>query len=162
MKVFFILCFLVGMSFQYDLNKDMKSKHDKFRSNHRVKSLKIDQTLVSYAEGCSKFYADQGENDHNCTEAQAYGENLAWAMTSNGPPPEQDAAKKAFNSWIAEENYYNYDTGKPHDKSLQTGHFTQVAWKGTKKIGCGTSENDEQKRTYTCCLYDPPGRHQFN
>jgi hypothetical protein len=36
-----------------------------------------------------------------------------------------------------------------------TGHFTQVVWKGTTKLGCGSNPSCGMK-TYVC-QYTPPG-----
>jgi hypothetical protein len=50
-----------------------------------------------------------------------------------------------------------YDFGRP-GFGMNTGHFTQVVWVGSKRLGCGVS---------TCrgmqvwvCNYDPPGNFE--
>ena len=40
-----------------------------------------------------------------------------------------------------------------------TGHFTQVVWKATKKIGCWSAEhpNKGMTRVFVACEYEPKG-----
>ena len=47
---------------------------------------------------------------------------------------------------------YNYR--KP-GFSMGTGHFTQVGWKGSTKLGCGSAKC--KGMTIWVCTYDPPG-----
>ncbi len=37
-----------------------------------------------------------------------------------------------------------------------TGHFTQIVWKGSERMGAGTSKS-EKGNMYACFKYDPPG-----
>jgi len=41
---------------------------------------------------------------------------------------------------------------------MNTGHFTQLVWKGSKQIGCGASCNNSNK-CYVTCNYYPPGNY---
>ena len=57
--------------------------------------------------------------------------------------------------WYGEVKQYAFPDG---GFSMETGHFTQVVWRGTTQLGCGVS---------TCrgmdiwvCEYDPPGNVQ--
>ena len=40
---------------------------------------------------------------------------------------------------------------------MDTGHFTQLVWKGTKKLGCASSQASETSNRYVVCNFDPPG-----
>lgn len=40
----------------------------------------------------------------------------------------------ATKEWYSEIKKYDYDDSKIH---LGTGHFTQVVWESSKKLGCG-------------------------
>ena len=37
------------------------------------------------------------------------------------------------------------------------GHYTQMVWKDTTKIGCGEASNTDV--TYLVCRYTPPGNY---
>lgn len=51
---------------------------------------------------------------------------------------------------------YNFAKGKFGQK---TGHFTQLVWQGTKRVGCGAvnCDNDDTQGWFLVCEYDPPG-----
>jgi len=57
--------------------------------------------------------------------------------------------------WYNEKDQYNFSNGQ---FSMNTGHFTQVVWISTKKLGCGISLNGN--RAYGTCSYIPPGNFQ--
>ncbi|KAF9906131.1 hypothetical protein EC991_000927 [Linnemannia zychae] len=75
----------------------------------------------------------------------SFGENLA-AGYSN--------FTTAVNGWYSEESQYNY---KKPGFAMNTGHFTQVVWKGTKSVGC--AKKACSKWTIYICNYDPPGNY---
>src|SRR5207237_896711 len=54
--------------------------------------------------------------------------------------------------WYAEVTHYRFPDG---GFSMTTGHFTQVVWRGTQRVGCGhTACNGND---IWVCQYDPPG-----
>merc|ERR1719327_622481 len=48
----------------------------------------------------------------------------------------------------------DYDFSNPGFKP-NVGHFTQVVWKSTTKLGCGTASDGPN--VYVTCRYDPGG-----
>jgi len=75
-----------------------------------------------------------------------YGENLA-AGTEGVLDPEA-----TVKMWYDEIAKYRFPNG---GFSMDTGHFTQVVWRGTSQVGCGHSQckgND-----IWVCNYDPAG-----
>ncbi|MEO8553630.1 MAG: CAP domain-containing protein, partial [Kofleriaceae bacterium] len=75
-----------------------------------------------------------------------YGENLA-AGTEGVLDPEA-----TVKMWYDEIEKYKFPNG---GFSMETGHFTQVVWRGTTQVGCGHSTckgND-----IWVCNYDPAG-----
>ena len=75
-----------------------------------------------------------------------YGENLA-AATSGVLDPESVVAM-----WYDEVKGYSF---KQPGFSMQTGHFTQVVWRGTARVGCGRAQC--RGLDVWVCQYDPPG-----
>ena len=60
-------------------------------------------------------------------------------------------------TWYAEEKHYSY--AQP-GFSYHTGHFTQLVWKGSKKLGCGYAACNGKHGTpgyYLVCEYSPAG-----
>ena len=54
--------------------------------------------------------------------------------------------------WYDEIKQYRFPDG---GFSMQTGHFTQVVWRGTTQVGCGHSQCNGND--IWVCEYDPPG-----
>ena len=49
-----------------------------------------------------------------------------------------------------------YDYADP-GFSGDTGHFTQLVWKSTTKLGCASSQASESGNWYVVCNYEKPG-----
>ena len=42
---------------------------------------------------------------------------------------------------------------------MATGHFTQVVWKGSQKLGVGFALTGDGKTLYVVAQYSPPGNY---
>ncbi|XBI05545.1 hypothetical protein VPH35_133701 [Triticum aestivum] len=65
-------------------------------------------------------------------------------------------AANAVNSWVSEKQNYHRgsntcDTGKV------CGHYTQVVWRRSTRIGCARVICDRNWGVFIICSYDPPG-----
>jgi len=118
--------------------------HNKVRAQHCAAPLTWSPKLAAAAQKWADSLRDQGcKFGHSGGQ---YGENLA-AGTAGVLDPEATVAM-----WYDEIKQYRFPDG---GFSMQTGHFTQVVWRGTKQVGCGHTEckgND-----IWVCEYDPPG-----
>lgn len=66
-------------------------------------------------------------------DAGDYGENLAWNWSSKGPSPVPAATP--VQNWYNEIKDFNFNN--PDGNNIgKVGHFTQVVWKGSTKLGC--------------------------
>lgn len=98
----------------------------------------------AYADGCV-FEHSMGK----------FGENL-FASSGNTPPAE------VVKSWADEVSSYDYAS---NGCSGVCGHYTQVVWADSRKLGCGVANCTEnspfgsQFPTWQLwvCNYDPPG-----
>ncbi|MBX3249992.1 MAG: hypothetical protein KF901_22635 [Myxococcales bacterium] len=122
----------------------MLDAHNAQRARHCAPPLTWSDELTRVAQSWADELARRGcAFEHNRT---SYGENLA-AGTSGRLSPEA-----VVEMWYREIAAYDFRRGR---FSMETGHFTQVVWQGTERLGCGMS---------TCrgldvwvCNYDPPG-----
>ncbi|KAI8067108.1 CAP domain-containing protein [Gongronella butleri] len=112
--------------------------HNKYRAIHQAPPLKWDNTLANYASN----YIGHCQFKHS---GGPYGENLAMGYGD---------WTSVVNAWYDEVKDYSYSNP---GFSMATGHFTQVVWKGSTKIGCGFASCNGQKM-YSC-NYDPPGNY---
>lgn len=98
--------------------------------------------MADYAQRWAEKLAREEKFDHRPNSP--YGENLAMANT----------ARDAAGIWYAEKSKYRGD--KIDNQNFRVfGHYTQMVWTGTTKIGCGKAEVNG--RTIWVCNYDPPG-----
>jgi hypothetical protein len=118
--------------------------HNELRATHCAPPLGWSDELAKVAQKWADQLAKRGCNlQHNTTP---YGENLAGAtLGSLGP----DGAVKL---WYAERA--KYDFGKPRF-SMTAGHFTQLVWAGTRRVGCGIGKCADKE--VWVCDYDPAG-----
>ncbi|CAM1506277.1 Fc.00g059180.m01.CDS01 [Cosmosporella sp. VM-42] len=148
-----------------DFQTAVVDHHNLHRSNHSAPALEWDTTLAGYAEntanGCV-FAHDMDQGDGG------YGQNLASWGTSGDMEGLQSkaAAMGVTNQWYNDEmnnwSFYGQDN-PPSGLDLNSfGHFTQLVWKSSTKIGCATvlcpaGTVLSLPSWYTVCNYNPPG-----
>jgi pathogenesis-related protein 1 len=130
--------------------------HNAARAEVGLPPLTWDPALAAIADAwvrqCRDTEAPTGLVDHNAGRSQGYptyvGENIYGASG-------QASGTAATASWVAEKANYNYAA---NSCSGVCGHYTQVVWRETTKVGCAI---------YTCpglrygstvvCNYAPGG-----
>ena len=82
---------------------------------------------------------------------QKYGENIYSSWSSCGKI--RARAKDAVQSWYQEIKYHDFEA----ESSTQTGsgHFTQVVWADSKRLGVGLAR--KEGRLLVVANYGPPG-----
>ena len=115
------------------------AEHNRYRAKHCAPDLVWDDKLEKMAQA----WADRCEFEHSRTK---YGENLA-AGTHGALP-----AERVVEMWYEEIAGYDFKRG---GFSMETGHFTQVVWKGTTRLGCAMAACPQWD--LWVCNYDPPG-----
>jgi len=86
-------------------------------------------------------------------DLKGHGENLH----SIEPNVESYSCHKVVTPWYDEIKDYNY--GNPRNSRGVIGHFTQVVWKNTTKLGCAQAYSKSSKVLYTVCNYQKPGNY---
>lgn len=118
--------------------------HNMLRALHNVPDLQWDSKLADFAKKRSEHMARTGKFQHE--PGTPYGENL-YMISGTGT-----GCSAMVKMWYNEIKMYNF--GSP-TWSLSTGHFTQIVWKGSKRLGCGFATG--ARGLYLTCNYDPPG-----
>ena len=82
------------------------------------------------------------------------GENLAFFSGASSIPQDVVAI------WADEDAFYDHTTNACQAGQV-CGHYTQVVWRGTTRIGCGVSTCtiDGFQGLFWVCNYDPPGNY---
>jgi len=107
-------------------------------------------------------HADQCKFAHDCSNCRktsrfGVGQNLyIYKQTLKAPANDWT---KAVTDWYDEVALFNKKDVEPFKFSSPTGHYTQVVWSETDKVGCGaTSYKDGQwYATLYTCNYGPNG-----
>lgn len=123
--------------------------HNTDRGLHGVVPLVWNETLFQYAAWRADTYECHGQGEGaNLTHlgTNPYGENLAIGYTP--------IAEGSVGAWYNEILMYNFlDPGFEE----ATGHFTQMIWNATRRLGCAYKYCNPYWGTYVVCVYDPPG-----
>lgn len=128
--------------------------HNKYRAEVNSDPISWSDELAAYAQAWGDHLADIGcELDHRPYSgewAQKYGENLFWSSGSMATPA------SAVESWAEEKP--DYDGGVMNNKNFVAGHYTQMIWAKTTKVGCAIVKCDDGS-TLVVCNYNPPGNY---
>jgi pathogenesis-related protein 1 len=139
-----------------DALKGITAAHNKARAEVGVGPLVWDSALAAiaqaWADKCVDNSPPSGLIDHNEGRSDNYpgyvGENIYGSSN-------QSAATKAVDSWMSEKSDYNYDS---NTCSGVCGHYTQVVWAKSTKLGCGMAHCAGLTYGYVIvCDYSPGG-----
>ncbi len=125
------------------------SAHNQYRAQHGVPPLAWDEDCVAAAKRCADECQANGKLTHCHMSGQLgeHGQNVAWA---SGAGYVKDPAA-GVAQWYAE--VAKYDFSKQSETQKGTGHFTQVCWRASYKVGAALSANGQ----FLVCNYFPAG-----
>lgn len=117
--------------------------HNSYRRRHGVRVLAWSPRVAASAEAWARKCLFQHESQSR------FGENLyaVWGMPDVGR-----ALSNAAAAWYDEISEYSYNNP---GFSMKTGHFTQMVWKNSRRLGCAARQCGPM--TLVVCRYDPPG-----
>lgn len=105
--------------------------------------------MVEFAQKRADFIAASDGLEFRHPADLQYGENLAWHSRETKSCPE------LVQMWYDEIKLYNF---KAPMFDLRTGHFSQLVWRDTERVGCARAISSGSKGgIYLVCNYDPPG-----
>ncbi|XP_067661889.1 uncharacterized protein [Haliotis asinina] len=125
--------------------------HNKLRDKHGASKLKHSKELSSYAQKWAEHLASTGTFQHSqCIfNGERIGENIACKWSTGGG---DFSSQEVTDQWYSEITKHDYRS----DRSMASGHFTQVVWKGSKEIGVGKAKGQSGK-VIVVAVYRPPG-----
>lgn len=115
--------------------------------------------MTSYAKQRAYKIARSGYLWH--TQGSKFGENLAWhSWTSTSCATlvkmwHDEVYRVTGNSRRQLLKQQNSNSFSMRSLISQAGHFTQLIWNSSKKLGCARTTG--ARGVYLVCLYDPPG-----
>lgn len=126
------------------------------RKAHCVSPMSWDSKLAQSAQIWANHQKKYNECAMKHSGTPGVGENVFWMNTEGQIPSTKFLGEQAVKSWVGEESSYNYNRPGFSEK---TGHFTQVVWKDSDKVGCAVSQcgNDDSNASFVVCQYLPPG-----
>jgi len=126
--------------------------HNAARRAVRVRPLAWDAGLERHARRYAETRARAGcalEHSHG-----PYGENL-FRGSGGGWTPEAVVA-----AWVVKERaMYNRASNSCSGRRGACGHYTQIVWRSTTKLGCATATCAGGRGTFAVCVYNPPGNY---
>ncbi|KAK4757614.1 hypothetical protein SAY87_018915 [Trapa incisa] len=126
--------------------------HNAVRQSKSEPPLSWDYGLERYA----RWWA--GQRRHSCDLVHSFpegqfqlGENIYWGGGSAWTPAD------AVRLWASEEKYYDYSRNSCQGGQM-CGHYTQIVWRETSRVGCARVVCDNGDVFMTCNYY-PPGNY---
>jgi len=137
------------------------TRHNTYRATHRSPSFTVSNALNTTAQSWAERLASTSTFEHSsASQRNNAGENLYVSYTTANSIAAGTLGNQAVTSWYNEVSAYNYASP---GFSMQTGHFTQVVWRGSTQLGCGAARGTKNlngrnyNAFYVVCHYAPAG-----
>ncbi|XP_074657157.1 peptidase inhibitor 16-like [Tubulanus polymorphus] len=134
-----------------DFKRIMLTAHNQFRdkesaaSNKNIKHLEWDDRLASQSLSLAELCKFQHSKADGTSRQKNEGENIWKGHTIDG-------FLNAVESWYNEKSAYNYSKNRCK-MGYSCGHYKQVVWGKTKKVGCGYQYCVDESHILVFCQY---------
>lgn len=142
--------------------------HNDIRRRYDLKAFTWDNDIANYAQAWANYLRD----NNNCemihrsvakkTDGKQYGENLMLNRSTGQLAAGNNlgSPKMTVFAWSDECKDYSYEKNTC-TVNEQCGHFTQVVWRDSQRVGCGvaTCRSGAGQKDIWVCNYDPPGNY---
>lgn len=146
-----------GSLFTMQQANDFLAYHNEKRAEVGVAALQWSADLAREAQAWAEHMAETGRFEHRPRQganATQHGENLAAGFGGGY------TVLSAAADWYDEKKLYPPGSPVTQTSYQQTGHYTQMVWRGTSRLGAGTAVGKTgQLRGWiiVVCNYDPAG-----
>lgn len=125
-------------------------RHNYYRTQLGIPTVEWSNEIADYAKLWAERLATTCDMQHR--KSHQYGENIYW---TSGTANEVIVVDK----WASEKDLFNHNK-RIYEKGIgkKYGHYTQVIWKHTTKIGAAVV-NCKGGGQIWVCNYDPPGNY---
>jgi pathogenesis-related protein 1 len=162
-KIIFLLVTLYASSaYAVTVNRqEVVAAHNKWRAEVGVGKLSYSPDLARSAQK----WADNLKKSNQCHMRHSkpegkYGENIYWASaivwSSGRRELQKIPSSKPVDSWGSERQDYDYATNSCKPGKM-CGHYTQMVWKSTTKVGCAIAVCEDTQDQVWVCQYQPAG-----
>jgi pathogenesis-related protein 1 len=126
-------------------------------ANPALPALVWDETIAGHAQA----WADTCPSGHNANRSvggEALGENMYFGSSATAASP-----ASVVQMWASESQKYDITTNTcngtpPSGSNLACGHYTQLVWRDTVRVGCGVKVGCAGSWSQVwVCDYAPPG-----
>ncbi|XP_060927967.1 Golgi-associated plant pathogenesis-related protein 1-like [Limanda limanda] len=124
--------------------KEFLETHNAYRAMHGAPPLTLSSDMNDSSQKWADHLVELGTLKQSDTK---HGENIYYMMGSGAM-----TGKGAVDAWYSEIKDYNWSSP---GFGMNTGHFTQVVWKETTKLGVGVASVGG--KVYVVAQYSPPG-----
>lgn len=131
--------------------KEYLDAHNAFRQKFGLPPLQWDAKLEAYSRDYAATLSKTCSLKHS---NGPYGENIAWEQYAQTKPAQ--FVKKFTNEQMNYDLQHGVCKCRPNS-SCMCGHFTQIIWKTTQRVGCAESACFGEKGKLVVCSYDPKG-----
>lgn len=131
----------------------MLASHNAARAEVGVPAVELDAALSAAALDYAELLIANGRFEHSPNSSRPnQGENL-WAGTAGA-----FTFQSMVDGWIDEKQFFvagTFPDVSTTGRWQDVGHYTQIIWRSTTKIGCGIAS--DSRRDVLVCRYSPPG-----
>jgi hypothetical protein len=141
--------------------------HNETREELGLPDLTWSPEIAEFAQEWSDSLADDACGTISHRDQRQYGENIA--IRGSTRAGDVFTPEAAVAGWVAEVACWEFGTIRGSEQcdtacvedlnSNGCGHYTQVVWRNTERVGCGYSTCQAQGFNFEVwvCNYDPPG-----
>jgi len=145
-KLFFLVCEVAAI-----IDKDgILHDHNIARCMHGASPLTWSDSLASHAQSWADTIKGDMRHGGMAFDGKHVGQNIAMGADSAAMEHED---RKSVKSWMSEESSYR------GTYSSESGHYSQVVWKGSRQVGCGmwSGMSNGWHTQMVVCDYYPAG-----